>query len=344
MVVNHSGTPKGSISAANGGLKMAQIINNPNSATNMASASGAGGSGSASASARGSLLLADTHNNNTNLHHSSSGGNIHSLNVVSTPLSSRRASRAALEEEKFAYSIGEPSRALRRSNSGKHLDVSTQVEPREIIGILPSEEMLGKSNLDSNVFIISGEANPTLASYNTGDTEAVLLQQMELERLKSHPTLKQVKRTRTMELDALPSNKTIKSTPALDIGKTRTQALEQERQQIGYNPFKWLVYWRKKLLRKKVLQKDPIPLFRHSIKVIEGHLGTAVASFFVFTRWVFLLNLAIAIMWLCLTTFPQLANPPTRTHESFSPLNILTGGVSVHFYLIYIFFILLSLL
>jgi hypothetical protein len=75
-------------------------------------------------------------------------------------------------------------------------------------------------------------------------------------------------------------------------------------------------------------QKDPIALWRPAIKHIESRMGTSVASFFVFMRWVFLLNCALAILWLAVIVFPQVAAPSNeqrQQNESFSVVDIITG-------------------
>ena len=57
----------------------------------------------------------------------------------------------------------------------------------------------------------------------------------------------------------------------------------------------------------------PIPnieFFRPSIKQVEGHFGTAVASYFVLLRWLFYMNLAILVVWTLFVLIPQFVVEP----------------------------------
>ena len=47
-----------------------------------------------------------------------------------------------------------------------------------------------------------------------------------------------------------------------------------------------------------------ISLWIRSIKIIEGRFGTAVASYFVLNRWVFLLNIMLALIWFAFIIVP----------------------------------------
>ncbi len=49
---------------------------------------------------------------------------------------------------------------------------------------------------------------------------------------------------------------------------------------------------------------DPIPIWRGSIRNIEGQFGTAIGSFFVFSRFVFLLNLLSVVLWSAFVVLP----------------------------------------
>ena len=51
--------------------------------------------------------------------------------------------------------------------------------------------------------------------------------------------------------------------------------------------------------------RDPVPIWRTQIKLIEGHFGTGVVSFFVFTRYIFIINTAMAMLWLFLVVTPM---------------------------------------
>ncbi|KJE93414.1 hypothetical protein CAOG_04208 [Capsaspora owczarzaki ATCC 30864] len=219
-----------------------------------------------------------------------------------------------------------PSRKLLRSLSSNHLDATTQVEAREILDMLPSELRFHTRQLEEQLQSAEGFHSPLVQSYSIGDTATILSQQAEVRRLKHRPTLKNVKRTRSTEMYS--EHEVAERTQSLkmEIGATKTKNLQKERENLGHSMTKWIRYLKHRYQRKKVLQKDPVPIFRHSIKVIEGRLGTAVASFFVFTRWLFLLNIGLSIIWLSLTTFPQLSQTTGNSSVDFNALNLLTGG------------------
>lgn len=42
-----------------------------------------------------------------------------------------------------------------------------------------------------------------------------------------------------------------------------------------------------------------LQLWLSTIKEVEGRFGTAIASFFAFTRWVFFLNFFISVLVVC---------------------------------------------
>ena len=47
-------------------------------------------------------------------------------------------------------------------------------------------------------------------------------------------------------------------------------------------------------------------LWNGHLKEVEGHFGTAVVSYFIFLRWLFLMNLFIFLLWFGLAVIPQL--------------------------------------
>lgn len=70
-------------------------------------------------------------------------------------------------------------------------------------------------------------------------------------------------------------------------------------------------------------------MWRASIKAVESKLGTAVASFFVFMRWVFLLNVFLSCLWFGAVILPQLASPVKQNHTttSFDAWTLFVGEV-----------------
>lgn len=61
-------------------------------------------------------------------------------------------------------------------------------------------------------------------------------------------------------------------------------------------------------------------LWKGHMKEVEGHFGTAVVSYFIFLRWLFIMNLIVAICWFGLVVVPQIiwegVNHPVRDDSS----------------------------
>lgn len=73
-------------------------------------------------------------------------------------------------------------------------------------------------------------------------------------------------------------------------------------------------------------------LWNGHLQQVEGHFGTAVVSYFIFLRWLFLLNLTIFLLWFGLAVIPQLVwvagTDPDRSPSQLAcvfPLNISDG-------------------
>ena len=47
-------------------------------------------------------------------------------------------------------------------------------------------------------------------------------------------------------------------------------------------------------------------LWKGHVKEVEGHFGTGVVSYFIFLRWLFVMNLILVIFWLSLIVVPQI--------------------------------------
>lgn len=85
----------------------------------------------------------------------------------------------------------------------------------------------------------------------------------------------------------------------------RLQARENIRRKLGF--FGLLLYDFKHWLHlKRTQRRDPVPVWRKSIKTIEGQFGSGYASFFVFLRWLFLVNLSMSLVWLALVVLPNI--------------------------------------
>lgn len=72
------------------------------------------------------------------------------------------------------------------------------------------------------------------------------------------------------------------------------------------------------------------------MKKVEGHFGTGVTSYFLFLKWIFLLNIPVFILTFGFVVFPQIlftynlpnGTSPTANRTSFSGAELLTGAVS----------------
>lgn len=84
-----------------------------------------------------------------------------------------------------------------------------------------------------------------------------------------------------------------------------------------------------------------LELWKSLMKKVEGHFGTGVTSYFLFLKWIFLLNIPVFILTFGFVVLPQILfryNPPATTvtnntntndtsyHVSFSGEELLTGG------------------
>lgn len=76
------------------------------------------------------------------------------------------------------------------------------------------------------------------------------------------------------------------------------------------------------------------------MKKIEGHFGTGVTSYFLFLKWIFLLNIPVFILTFGFVVVPQILYrynikvpsgygfAENQTVVSFTGEELLTGGVS----------------
>lgn len=79
---------------------------------------------------------------------------------------------------------------------------------------------------------------------------------------------------------------------------------------------------------KRTRRRDPVPVWRNAIKAIEGQFGTGMASFFVFLRWLFLLNTVLAAVYLAFVVAPMAVNfnYDRDITEQFQWYNLLDGS------------------
>eukprot|EP00055_Hartaetosiga_balthica_P017682 m.121343 g.121343 ORF g.121343 m.121343 type:complete len:747 (+) comp9376_c1_seq2:150-2390(+) len=105
----------------------------------------------------------------------------------------------------------------------------------------------------------------------------------------------------------------------------RLQERENVRKQLGFFGLLWFdlkVWWKLKRTRRR----DPIPIWRGQIKKIEGIFGNGMATFFIFLRWLFLMNLFIAICYLCFLVIPMaIQYDYSLNNETFVWVNTFDG-------------------
>lgn len=58
-------------------------------------------------------------------------------------------------------------------------------------------------------------------------------------------------------------------------------------------------------------------IWHSHLKVIQGHFGTAVTSYFYFLRWLFILNLLFFLLPLCFIIIPQSLHPVENINQSY---------------------------
>ncbi|EDQ90806.1 uncharacterized protein MONBRDRAFT_6695 [Monosiga brevicollis MX1] len=96
----------------------------------------------------------------------------------------------------------------------------------------------------------------------------------------------------------------------------------KNRDNVRANLKGWRLVWydfRTWVQMQRHKRRDPIPIWRSAIKDIEGQFGSTLTSFFVFLRWLFLLNAMLAMLISCVITIPTLItfDYQTRITERF---------------------------
>ncbi|EGD81772.1 hypothetical protein PTSG_02485 [Salpingoeca rosetta] len=119
-------------------------------------------------------------------------------------------------------------------------------------------------------------------------------------------------------------------TDALELdAPKRLQARDNVRRALG----RWHLFWydlRRWWHLKRTRRRDPIPIWSRSIKRIEGYFGSGLASFFTFLRWLFLVNLLISVVYICLVILPMAIRfDYNGITESFQWYNVIDGAGAV---------------
>lgn len=82
-------------------------------------------------------------------------------------------------------------------------------------------------------------------------------------------------------------------------------------------------------------------LWYNGIRLIEGHFGSGVATYFRFLRWLFIMNVIVSIVTLGFVVIPQAlyTNNINNTTDSigFNFVDIFTGQVSKSIINVFIF-------
>ncbi|XP_013391142.1 uncharacterized protein LOC106159409 [Lingula anatina] len=93
----------------------------------------------------------------------------------------------------------------------------------------------------------------------------------------------------------------------------------------------WFDLWRhdfKVWWHRQGRKKQDFPLFNKQIMTIEGHFGSGLVSFFVFTRWLCLLNLLLTLFWLSLVVLPSVVHfNYCNITQPFYIRNLLDGEI-----------------
>jgi hypothetical protein len=90
------------------------------------------------------------------------------------------------------------------------------------------------------------------------------------------------------------------------------------------------VRWPKIKNRLQILRS--YELWKNHLKEVEGHFGTAVVSYFVFLRWIFIMNLIIFFLWFGIICIPQIVHqiafPPNTTSNIACLINLSMRAIS----------------
>ncbi|XP_048246648.1 transmembrane channel-like protein 7 isoform X1 [Haliotis rufescens] len=107
---------------------------------------------------------------------------------------------------------------------------------------------------------------------------------------------------------------------------------QEKRSRLAGNIRAKLGFWKLKLhdfkiwYRRNKNKNWELPVFTSYIKTIESNFGSGIGTFFVFTRWVILLNIALAVVWLGFVVLPTaVAFDYSSIKNSFSYSNLLDG-------------------
>ncbi|KAK3089832.1 hypothetical protein FSP39_006919 [Pinctada imbricata] len=147
--------------------------------------------------------------------------------------------------------------------------------------------------------------------------------------------LRTAKAVRDMQLH-MKEKRNIKKN-ASDIRRQKT--LKRQTKQLGwFKRTKYSIGMSWMHLKQKMAEfAYSLELWKSHLKKIEGHFGTGVTSYFLFLKWIFLLNIPVCILTLGFVVIPQVLYRyymkvpsgyamPANSSVSFTGEELLTGG------------------
>ena len=107
-----------------------------------------------------------------------------------------------------------------------------------------------------------------------------------------------------------------------------TAETENVRTRAKMNRFTRFLYdARNKMKLHAARRRDPIPLWRVSLKTIDGRYGSSVATVFMFFRWIFLVNFYVFIIWFAFICLPFIVSKGMGTINSAAISWLTVAGV-----------------
>ncbi|XP_064610128.1 transmembrane channel-like protein 7 isoform X2 [Liolophura sinensis] len=99
----------------------------------------------------------------------------------------------------------------------------------------------------------------------------------------------------------------------------------QNKSGTGLYTLKRKSFYKLRLQAKEVAGR--LEFWAKSLKVIEGHFGSAILSYFTFVRWLMFLNLFIGMLLFLVITLPYLVLQPNQTFQEYADAIAVTDDV-----------------
>lgn len=160
------------------------------------------------------------------------------------------------------------------------------------------------------------------------DQAEIIVREMTQHHLlmENNPQSEEMRRE---ALRDLPEGLTMKRTVRAKL--SASVSLRSQHKPISmYNRLKYRLGFALKISRNRVRDHlTSVELWYASIRKIEGHFGSAVASYFYFLRWLFLMNFGLLIFVLCFVVIPQVLYDSANNAQGFNHgdgiMDFLTG-------------------